>query len=622
MTYDLIVIGAGHSGSEAAVMAARLGARVLLLTSNLDTIGQMSCNPAIGGIAKGTVAREVDALGGVMGRAADRAAIQFRMLNRSKGPAVWAPRAQCDRMLYRAAVRGELERYPGVALFQGTAAALLLEGDRVRGVRTTQGAEISARAVVLTAGTFLRGRIHVGTTTRIAAGRAGDPAVVDLAEQLETLGLTVRRFKTGTPPRVDGRTVDYTLIERQDGEPDGFRFSHFDRADRPEQRPCWITWAGEPVKEIIRENLHESALYGGAIAGRGPRYCPSVEDKIVKFPDAERHQIFLEPEGLYTRELYVNGLSTSLPAEVQLRFLHAVPGLEHARMTRAGYAIEYDYYPPDQLTPWLEVKAIENLFFAGQINGTTGYEEAAGQGVVAGLNAVRRIRGDEPVVLGRDDGYLGVLVDDLVTRGVDEPYRLFTSRAEFRLLLRQDNALKRLGPLAERLGLLTEGETRELDRRLNDEDRLLTLARETTITPEQANPHLRAVGERDVGEPQKVVDLARRPHASVRDLMSLSGAALPDIPLETWVSAEIEIKYAGYLEREREGARRLSELAEFRLPPDLPYGELRSLSTESRQKLAAIRPESLAQAARVPGVSPSDLQNLVMEVTRRRRAVA
>jgi tRNA uridine 5-carboxymethylaminomethyl modification enzyme len=622
MTYDLVVIGAGHAGSEAATLAARLGARVLLLTSNLETIGQMSCNPAIGGIAKGTVAREVDALGGVMGRAADRATIQFRMLNRSKGPAVWAPRAQCDRALYRAAVRGELERHPGLDLFQATAAGLLLERGRVRGVRTTQGAEILARAVVVTAGTFLRGRIHVGTTTRMPAGRAGDPPAVDLAEQLEALGLEVRRFKTGTPPRVDGRTVNYATLERQDGDGDGFRFSHFEGRDRPEQRPCWITWAGEPVKDIIRTHLHESALYGGAIAGRGPRYCPSVEDKIVKFPDAERHQIFLEPEGLYTTELYVNGLSTSLPAEVQVRFLQAVPGLETARMTRAGYAIEYDYYPPDQLTPWLEVKAIEHLFFAGQINGTTGYEEAAGQGAVAGLNAIRRIRGEEPVVLGRDDAYLGVLVDDLVTRGVDEPYRLFTSRAEFRLLLRQDNALKRLGPLASRLGLLTDGERAELDRRLSDEDRLLSLARRTSVAPERANPHLRAVGETEIGESQKVLDLVRRPHVSVRELMSAAELELAPIPDETWLSAEIEIKYAGYLERERDAARRLAELAEFRLPAELPYSELRSLSTEARQKLDSIRPESLAQAARVPGVSPSDLQNLVLEVTRRRRVVA
>jgi tRNA uridine 5-carboxymethylaminomethyl modification enzyme len=618
--YDLIVIGAGHAGSEAATAAARLGARVLLLTSNLETIGQMSCNPAIGGIAKGTVAREVDALGGVMGRAADQAAIQFRMLNRSKGPAVWAPRAQCDRALYRAAVRRELERHQSLELLQATAAALLLDGERVIGVRTTTGAEIPSRAVVLTAGTFLRGRIHIGTTTRVSAGRAGDPAALDLAEQLEALGLTVERFKTGTPPRVDGRSVDFDRLERQDGEPNGFRFSHFASHPRPEQRPCWITWAGAEVKEIIRQHLHESALYGGAIAGRGPRYCPSVEDKIVKFPDAERHQIFLEPEGLYTTELYVNGLATSLPTEVQLEFLHAVPGLEQARMTRAGYAIEYDYYPPQQLTPWLETKAIAQLFFAGQINGTTGYEEAAGQGVMAGINAVRRIRGEEPVILGRESAYIGVLIDDLVTRGVDEPYRLFTSRAEFRLMLRQDNALKRLGPLAVGIGLLSEPERAELDRRVEQEHLLVELARATVLKPVRANGHLAAVGETPIAESQRVVDLARRPRTSLRALLDGAEADLPDASPESWLSAEMEIKYAGYLEREREAARRLAELTGFRLPHDTPYHDLRSLSTESRQKLDQVRPESLAQAARVPGVSPSDLQNLVLEVLKRRRA--
>ena len=349
----------------------------------------MSCNPAIGGIAKGTVAREVDALGGVMGRATDRACLQFRMLNRSKGPAVWAPRAQCDRSLYRLAMRQELERFPGIEFLQGTAAALLQEQGRAVGVRTTTGVEIRARAVVVTAGTFLRGRIHMGRETQIAGGRAGDPAAVDLAEQLEAVGLEVDRFKTGTPPRIDGRSVDYAKLERQDGEREEFRFSHYTNAPRPGDRPCWITWAGPEVKEIIQANLGESALYGGAIAGRGPRYCPSVEDKIVKFPNAERHQVFLEPEGLHTDELYVNGLSTSLPAEVQEQFLRQVPGLGHVRMTRPGYAIEYDYYPPHQLTPWLEVKAVPGLFFAGQINGTTGYEEAAAQGVAAGINAVR-----------------------------------------------------------------------------------------------------------------------------------------------------------------------------------------------------------------------------------------
>jgi tRNA uridine 5-carboxymethylaminomethyl modification enzyme len=618
--YDLMVVGAGHAGCEAAVMAARLGATTLLLTSNLDTIGQLSCNPAIGGIAKGTVVREIDALGGIMGRATDLAAIQFRMLNRSKGPAVWAPRAQCDRTLYRRAVRSLLEGFPRIELTQGMVTRLILDGTRAAGVVTGDGRSFRSRAVVLTAGTFLRGRIHLGTDTQIPAGRAGDQPAVDVAQHIESLGLTVSRFKTGTPPRVDGRTVDWSRVERQDGDGDEYHFSFYERAERPRQVPCWITWAGEEVKDIIRAHLRESALYGGAISGRGPRYCPSVEDKIVKFPDAKRHQVFLEPEGLDTHELYVNGLSTSLPVPVQLEFLRAVPGLEQARMTRPGYAIEYDYYPPTQLTPWLETKAVEQLFFAGQINGTTGYEEAAGQGVVAGINAVRRIRGAEPVILARDAAYIGVLVDDLVTRGVDEPYRLFTSRSEFRLLLRQDNALRRLAPLAEELGLLTAQERRVAERRFTQEADVLSLARATTITPAAAAAALAPTGTQ-LDQPERVANVARRPGVSLRALLEAAGVAVTAEDAAV-VSAAIELRYEGYLARERDAAKRLAELASFALPVDLPYSDFRSLATEAREKLDRVRPTSLAQAARIPGVSPSDLHNLVVETMRWRRRVA
>ena len=618
--YDVIVVGGGHAGTEAATIAARLSARTLLLTSNLETIGQMSCNPAIGGIAKGTLVREVDALGGLMGRAADRATIQFRMLNRSKGPAVWAPRAQCDRTLYKRAVRHLLEGFPTLELTQGMVTNLLLDGEGVGGVETADGRRFRARAVIITAGTFLRGRIHLGTDTQIPAGRAGDQPSVELAQVIAANGVTVSRFKTGTPPRIDGRTVDWGKVTRQDGDEGEYRFSFHDRGERPRQVPCWITWAGEEVKEIIQRHLKESALYGGAISGRGPRYCPSVEDKIVKFPEAKRHQVFLEPEGLDTAELYVNGLSTSLPVAVQLEFLHAVPGLERAHMTRPGYAIEYDFYPPTQLTPWLEVKAIEHLFFAGQINGTTGYEEAAGQGVVAGINAVRRIRGQEPVVFGRDDAYVGVLVDDLVTRGVDEPYRLFTSRSEFRLLLRQDNALRRLLPLAERLGLLSTLELKNATKRIESEEAVLSVARETAITPARATGPLAASGT-TLSSGERIAVVAKRPGVSLAALLEAAGVGAGFAP-DAVLAAEIEIKYDGYLAREREAAARLAELASFALPLDLPYLELRSLATEARQKLDQVRPTSLAQAARVPGVSPSDLHNLVVEATRWRRRVA
>jgi tRNA uridine 5-carboxymethylaminomethyl modification enzyme len=613
---DVIVIGGGHAGAEAAALASRAGARTILLTQNLETIGQMSCNPAIGGIAKGTVVREVDALGGIMGRATDMARIQFRMLNRSKGPAVWSPRAQCDRGLYRRAVRSLLDRREDLHLVQGTVAGLVLESGAVRGVETQDGRRYLARAVVLTAGTFLRGVIHMGLETRVPAGRAGDSPAVELAQVLEDLGITVQRFKTGTPPRIDGRSVDFGWLERQDGDGTPYWFSFYEQVRHPEQLPCWLTWTTEQLRDIISSHLDQSALYGGAIAGRGPRYCPSIEDKIVKFPQAPRHQVFLEPEGLDTSEMYVNGLSTSLPPGIQLAFLRTIPGLQAVRMTRPGYAIEYDYFPPTQLKPTLELRALPGLFLAGQVNGTTGYEEAAGQGVAAGLNAAAVALDREPIILGRDAAFIGVLVDDLVNCGVDEPYRLFTSRSEYRLLLRQDNALRRLVPLAMQLELLDPDEMLVSERRLRHEEEVLHHAEETAMGACEANRVLELVGSAPVNETVRLADLARRPGVPLATLLEAAGIAATDGACH-W--AEVELKYAGYLAREKDNARRLAAMEELQLPADLRYGSLAAISFEAREKLDRIRPASLGQAARIPGVSPSDLQNLVAELIRRRQ---
>ena len=631
--FDVVVIGAGHAGTEAAVAAARLGAGVGLITSALETIGQMSCNPAIGGVAKGTVVREVDALGGIMGRATDLATIQFRMLNRSKGPAVWAPRAQCDRGLYRRAVRSLLEQQKTLQTVQGTVARLVFDPNdqRVLGVETLEGRRFRAGSVVITTGTFLRGRIHIGTQTHLSGGRAGEGATTHLAEQLEAAGLTVARFKTGTPPRIDGRSVDYSALEIQESEIEQFDYSwsHFWRSERregsvtrhPQQMPCWITYLEAEGKRIIKDNIAKSAMYGGVISSRGPRYCPSVEDKIIKFPDAERHQLFLEPEGHDTSELYVNGLSTSLPAPVQLEILRSVRGLSAARMNRAGYAIEYDYYPPTQLDSSLQVKTVPGLYFAGQINGTTGYEEAAGQGLVAGMNAALATQHKQPLVLGRETSYIGVLIDDLVTRGVDEPYRLFTSRSEFRLTVRQDNALRRLGPIGLSLGLYTKVEAEVIEARLRDEDSALKLAETTSIRPEEAQPILSAARSAQLTQPVKIIEVARRQEVPLQELFK-AVALGEDIAGEALVTADLEIKYAGYFERERTQADRMRRMGDFSLDADLEYDEMRSLSLEARQKLSHLRPRSLAQASRIPGVSPSDLQNLVIEIERRRRVAA
>jgi tRNA uridine 5-carboxymethylaminomethyl modification enzyme len=617
LRYDVVVVGGGHAGTEAAAAAARAGVRTVLLTPDLSRVGQMSCNPAIGGVAKGVVAREVDALGGVMGRATDAARIQFRMLNQSKGPAVWGPRAQCDRALYPLAVRRILDELPLLDLFQEMVSELVVDHGRVTGVRTRGGLVFQAGAVVVTAGTFLRGRIHVGGEAGVGAGRAGEAPSVELAEGLEGLGLEVARFKTGTPPRVDGRTVDLAALERQDGDAQDYRFSAYAQEEIPEQRPCWIAWSGEGLQKVVEENLERSALYGGAISGRGPRYCPSIEDKIVRFPNARRHQVFLEPEGLFTTELYVNGLSTSLPADVQLSFLRTLPGMSDVRMTKVGYAIEYDYFPPHQLRHTLELKRVPGLFFAGQINGTTGYEEAAGQGVVAGINAALKVRGEEPFILERDQAYIGVLVDDLVTRGVDEPYRLFTSRAEFRLLLRQDNACRRVGTLARDRGLLTAGQADALDRRLAEEDRVRVWFSETFLSPEAVGPVLEDAGTDPIAQPTRAVELLKRPHVSAGALLRAGGAP-EEKGSDVLAAVEVEVKYEGYVFRERERADRLREHANFKLDNDLPYNTFITVSAEAREKLTSVQPDTLAQAARVPGVSPADLQNLMMEVRRMR----
>ena len=624
LRYDVIVVGGGHAGAEAAAASARAGVQTVLITPDLSRIGQMSCNPAIGGIAKGVVAREVDALGGVMGRATDASRIQFRMLNRSKGPAVWGPRAQCDRSLYPLAVRRVLDELENLDLFQEMVSDLVLEGSRVTGVRTRGGITFHGTAVVVTAGTFLRGRIHMGQEAGVGAGRAGEAPSIALAEGLESLGLEIARFKTGTPPRIDGRSVDFSCVERQNGDKRGARFAAYTEEIIPAQRPCWITWASDGLKKVVSDNLEKSALHGGEISGRGPRYCPSIEDKVIRFPDAPRHQVFLEPEGLHTTELYVNGLSTSLPADVQRDFLQTVPGLENVVMTKAGYAIEYDYFPPHQLRHSLELKEISGLFFAGQINGTTGYEEAAGQGVVAGINAALKVKEEGPFVLRRDQAYIGVLIDDLVTCGVDEPYRLFTSRAEFRLLLRQDNAIRRLGPLARDVELLTKGQTLVLEERLDQEDSLTAWFHDTKLAPKDVDPLLAEAGSGPLSGPVRAVELLRRPRVRAEDLLSVGGSEIDGVTGKEGLRAgvlravEVELKYEGYVERERERAARLTEQSKLLLDHDLPYLEFQTLSYESREKLAQIRPETFAQAARVPGVSPADLQNLLLEIRRTR----
>jgi tRNA uridine 5-carboxymethylaminomethyl modification enzyme len=625
-TFDVVVIGGGHAGTEAALAAARMGANTLLLTQSIETLGQMSCNPAIGGIGKGHLVKEIDALGGAMARAADRAGIQFRTLNASKGPAVRATRAQADRQLYKAAIRGALENQPNLTLFQQECADLVLEGERVRGVVSVTGIVFEARAVVLTVGTFLGGRIHVGLDN-YQGGRAGDPPSNKLAERLRALPFRVGRLKTGTPPRIDGRTIDFATLEAQWSDDPQPVFSYLGRvSEHPRQAPCHITATNERTHDIIRAATDRSPMFTGKIEGVGPRYCPSVEDKVVRFADKNSHQIFIEPEGLNTHEIYPNGISTSLPFDVQFEFVRSIRGFENAHITRPGYAIEYDFFDPRDLKSSLETKFIGGLFFAGQINGTTGYEEAAAQGIVAGINAAQSVREREPFMPRRSESYLGVLIDDLVTRGTREPYRMFTSRAEHRLLLREDNADLRLTPAGRELGLVDDQRWAFLCAKRDAAERELerfngAWLKAHAIPADWSARVLRAPLSRDLS----AFDLLRRPDVGYHDVLELIGALdhaeIDDrLPAQVRLQLEVAAKYSGYIERQQEEVERQQRNEDLRLPEDLDYATVTGLSIEVRQRLSEIRPATLGQAARTPGVTPAAVSILLVHLKKRSRA--
>lgn len=616
--YDIIVVGAGHAGCEAAAAAANLGSKVLLITMNMGTIAQMSCNPAMGGVAKGQIVREIDALGGYSGIISDKTTIQFRMLNSSKGPAMWSPRAQIDRMRFAEEWRLMLEKTPNVDFWQDTVTSLLVENDKVCGVRTSLGIKIKSDAVVLTNGTFLNGIIHIGEK-KFGGGRTGEKSATGITEQLVELGFEAGRMKTGTPPRVDGRSLNYSKMEEQWGDESRGRFSYTDVELPTEQRCCWITYTNTEVHETLKEGFEKSPMFTGRIKGLGPRYCPSIEDKINRFAERERHQIFVEPEGWNTVEIYVNGFSTSLPEDVQYRALTQIPGFEKAKMFRPGYAIEYDFFPPTQLNLTLETKKIQNLYFAGQINGTTGYEEAACQGFIAGINAHQKIKEKDELILKRSESYIGVLIDDLVTKGTEEPYRMFTSRAEHRLLLRQDNADIRLSPIGHELGLINDKRLERVNQKVKNADEIVSYLKTTSVASKAVNEILEEKGTPGINQNVRLFSLITRPQINLSDLRKADNTfneLLNNYNPETIEQAEIKVKYESYFEKEIEIVDKMKRMEDHIINPDFNYLGLVSLSKEAREKLMKIKPRTLGQASRISGVSPSDISVLMVHMSR------